>query len=341
MGLITMFALTVFLVYLQPEKPKRLYILYCFWGVLLILMAGFRSPGLDYLNYVSVFYGDNTKSIEPAIVIISWLIRSFTQNHLFLFVIFAALGVSIKFRAIRQLTGLWFLSVLIYLSYNYLYHEMIQIRAGIASGILLLCIKPLSDRNWKLFLILCTIAISFHISALLIFPLWILQNQNFNKRLYLGIILGSYLFAIIGMNFSYLIGFIPIERVQLLFKGYVYSTQQGIQSDYLNIFSVLQMMRVGICLFLIFHLEKLSNSNKYAPILLKIYSLSVASYVLFSDLPVLAVRISQLLGVVEIVLIPLIIYIFTERSRRIAILLPVIIGCVMLGLIVFYRKLIV
>ena len=130
-----------------------------------------RIPGADYQNYTDIFYGINTKVVEPAIILISSAIQTVSYNPIFLFIVFALIGVILKFIAIRQLTELWFLSGAMYICYYFMYHEMIQIRAGVVSGLLLLAVKPVYERNWKVFVSLCLLGLTFHISALLIAPL--------------------------------------------------------------------------------------------------------------------------------------------------------------------------
>ena len=327
--------------FLQPRQPEKWFLGYLLCGFILILLAGFRKIGSDsdMYSYIDIFYRGSEKPIEPAIEIISFIIKSISNNFRVLFLIFAILGVSFKLIAIKQLSSLWFTSILIYVSYYFLYHEMTQIRAGIASGLLLLCIKPIYERDLKRFIIYVALAISFHISAVLIIPLWFLKTKNFNTFLYYVLIIVAYSFALVGINFSYLISFVPIESVQILFKGYIYSTQIGEHSEYLNIFSFMQLLRVSIGFFFIYNIDRISKYNAYTKLIVKIYIFSVISYVIFSDVPVFAVRISQFLGVTEIIAFPLLVYIFTKKSYRIALIFPFLIGVFMISMLLFYRKL--
>ena len=93
---------------------------------------------------------------------------------IYLFLLFAILGVSFKLIAIKQLTELWFLSLILYLSNFFILHEMTQIRAGVASAFLLLCVKPIYDRDLKRFLLFAVLGFLFHYSAIVILPLWFL-----------------------------------------------------------------------------------------------------------------------------------------------------------------------
>ena len=121
---------------------ERLYksILFFVLGFILILIAGFRSEEVvrDYVNYVTYFHDRDFLAVEPAFVVISKIIYSLIGPYpIYLFLLFAILGVSFKLIAIKQLTEQWFLSLVIYLSNFFILHEMTQIRAGIASSFLL------------------------------------------------------------------------------------------------------------------------------------------------------------------------------------------------------------
>ena len=322
-----------------PKKYNHKYF-FIFLSIGLILLAGFRSPTPDYENYVRIFYNVQTKQIEPAMVIISSILHLITNNSIVLFVFIAFFGVTFKLIAIKQLSKLWFLSISIYISYYYMYHELIQIRTGIATGLLLLSIKPIYDRDLKRFLIYTIIAISFHISALMVLPLWFLSINRFNKYMFYAMIIVSYLLIVNGINISYIVGMIPIEEVRVRFEGYMHRTNKGGETNYLNVFSVLQLMRVMLSFTFIYFSNIIYKHNKYAYLLIQIYVLSVVSYVIFSTLPVLAVRVSQFLGIVEIVLIPSIIYIFNTRTREVSKLIPLAIAFFTLSLTLFYRQLI-
>ena len=57
----------------------------------------------------------------------------------------------------------------------------------------------------------------------------------------------------------------------------------------------------------------IAKKNVYSILYLKIYALSLAALVLLSDIPVLAFRISELFQVIEIVLLPLLVYTFKSK----------------------------
>ncbi|HEU4789733.1 MAG TPA: EpsG family protein, partial [Flavobacterium sp.] len=283
------------------------------------------------------YNSDESTRLEPTFTIITTFVKYTFNNPIFVFIIYAFLGVGLKFVAIKQLTKLYLLSALLYFCNFFLLHEMTQIRVGIASGILLLCIKPLYNRNFKGFFFLVLIATSFHYSSVVMLTLWFLNPLSFKRNLYLSIIPLVYFLALSGLTLGSLIERIPITQVQSLYSMYQLQIKNG-EGDVINLFNSLQILRCGILLFLIYFAERLVLINNYAILLIKIYTLALSCFVVFSDIPVVSFRISELLSIVEIILIPLLLCVFKEK--HIAIIFPISIGLLMLLTNLFYVKLI-
>jgi hypothetical protein len=335
--LITLFFYLSVLILTDDKYHEIIFIVL---GVILFLIAGLRAEGVtrDYENYLYAYNNiDISSRFEPTFTIIAFFVKYIFNKPIFLFIIYAVIGVSIKFIAIKQLTNLILLSALLYLSNFFLLHEMTQIRVGVASGILLLCIKPLYERNFKRFFFLVVIAVSFHYTAVVILPLWFLKPISLKKKFYLCVIPFVYLLTLNGLTVGFLIEHVPIPQVQSLYSMYQLQIESG-EGDVINLFNSLQILRCAVLFLLIYFSELLVLKNKYSFLLIKIYTIALACFVLFSDIPVISFRISELLSIVEIVLIPLSIYIFKEK--RMASLLPISIGFIMLIINLFYVKLI-
>lgn len=335
--ILSVFLLTAFsAIYLLEKETKYGYALV---GLALILIAAFRDGAdVDYRGYVDYYNNIEQETIEPTFHLICYLVKIFFfDNVVFLFLIYALLGVSLKLIAIKQLTRLSLLSVAMYISFYYILHDMTQIRAGVASGILLLCVKPLFTRNLKKFLFLAIIASLFHYSALIIFLLWFISPNSLNKNKYACLIPLGYVCYFAGISMSKLLTLLPFDAVQAKVEAYFYLTEfsDGPSS---NVFNVLFLLRCFIAYVILWKVDFIALSNKYTYLLLKIYFLSLFSFLLFADIPGFAFRISELLGIVEIILFPLMIYIYTPR--RISILFPLFVGQLMLSLSLFITQLI-
>lgn len=333
--LILLFLLCIFFSYLK-NVPGWFYYLF---GLVLALVAGFRDVSLfmDSDNYITAFYGDINEKFEWTFVSIVAFSSMISNTPFFMFFIYAILGVLIKIYAIQNLTKLQFLSLAIYISYFYILHDMTQIRAGVASGIFLIGIQYLEGRNLLKYSIICLLAISFHYSAILIIPLYFISPNKINKWLWFSFIPLSYLYHIAGFTLSTFIPMIPIPIVQDLWKIYQFRMTADLNLT-INIFNIGQLLRCCIACFILYYSSLLEKENKYFNLLLKIYILGIISFVLFADIPDIAFRVSQFLLIVEIILIPLIVYIF--KPKALAYAFPAFIGLIFLYLNIFYAKLV-
>lgn len=292
-----------FSIYYKNENIQKA--IFVVFSIFLIIFAGFRSPESvnDYENYVRM-YDFGFDYVEPTFKLISNIVRSHFDNYIYLFLIYAIFGVLTKVFSIKYLTEFYLLSLAIYVSNFYILQELTQIRVGVASGILLMMIKPIYDRDWKLFSLLCFVAALFHYTAIILIPIYFLNPHKISKLFWILIIPISYIVHLIGINLSNLVSYIPFENVQRLWDAYTSDPD----FENINVFNSVQLLRCLISFYLILFAEKIIANNIYFLILIKIYVIGIISFVLFIDLPVLSFRISELLYIVEILIIPFIIY---------------------------------
>lgn len=337
--LFSVFFLVVLSSFFLPKDRIDKYVLFLFLGLVLILTAGFRKEAAvrDYVNYVTYFHEQDFLLVEPAFVLLSNVIHLLIGPYpIYLFVLFATLGVSLKLIAIKQLSELWFLSIVIYVSNFFILHEMTQIRAGIASALLLLCVKPVYDRDLKKFLLFTFLGFVFHYSAIVILPLWFLGLKA-RKNFLLFSIPVAYIIYFSRIN---LITTIPITVIQSKISIYQTLMEMGnVESILINVFNLVFLGKITLFYFLLSKYELIASYNKYVPILMKIYCISLISYPILAVMPPIATRINELFAIVEVVLLPLIYYAFKPIwfSKSIV----VFIGICFLLINLFYVKLIV
>ena len=84
-----------------------------------------------------------------------------------------------------------------------------------------------------------------------------------------------------------------------------------------------------IFFYLMFFSKTITEHNKYFPILIKIFALGIASYATFSFVTVIAERISLLIRVVGIILLPCIAY--TIAPRWLGIVIVLLLGVIYLN----------
>lgn len=288
-------------------------------SLVLVLLSGFRNGDQfpDYSAYLIMYDDIKTDEVivEPSFLLIANIVHFVFNNVLFLFVIYALIGVSIKLTAIKQLTDLWLLSLVVYVSNFFILHEMIQIRAGVAAAFLLLCIKPIYDRNLKKFLLFSLLSMFFHISAIIVLPLWFIVKINKRILIYVLTAIIPIAFCIYFLNLT-ILNFIPIPYVQEKLDLYIYLQELEV-ADFLtgiNVFNYVFLAKILIFYFLLYKHAVITANNKYGMILLTIYGIALFMYPALAMMPVMATRVSELLGVVEIILFPLVYYTFANKD---------------------------
>lgn len=317
--------------------------LYVLVACVLIAICGFREIGSDqdsvaYLKYFNLSDYGMLQVAEPTFIFIASISRAISaENGIFiLFLIYAIIGVSIKFYAINALTELRWLSVITYFSSYFLLHEFTQIRAAVASGLVLLSIKFIFERKVTLFLITVAGASLFHYSALLALPLYFIPTGTLTakEKLAIGLVVpAGVILYFLRFDIIYVI---PIELVRIKIEAY--TAIEAIRSMKLNVFNAVYIFKYIMLYVLLFCSDEISKKSLYFPILIKFYAISMFSYLVLSFNAAFAMRISELFGVVEIVLIPLLYY--AIRPRGLAVVLIVALAVASLALGVYQTELI-
>ena len=294
---------------------------FTFLGLLLILIAGLRPIGIDrdslsYVSFLHISLSDaNFINKEPAFWIINELNRIlFGGNEHTFFLIFAIIGITLKFFAIKKLSLSPIFSVFTYVCLYFILHEMTQIRAGVATAIFLLAIQDIYNRNLKSFLLKTILAMMFHYSAIIMLPVYFLNPYKINFKFFFFLPIFGVFLMFIGINvITILNSFLSILPDFLANKAelYILLLDDG-KFNEINVFNFYYGS-----LLLIYYIMLLYHNyfkSKYDVLLLKLFGLMLFFFYFLSSFPVLAFRVSEFFGVVLIILIPHFAIIFKEKT---------------------------
>ena len=304
--------------------------------IALIAIAGFREVGIDqdsvgYLIYYNLTDDRLSLAAEPSFILIAQLTRTaFADAGLrALFVIYAVLGVTLKYLAIDKLTNLFWLSFITYFSGYFLLHEFTQIRAGVACGIVLFSLYYVQKRQPIHFIAAVVIASLFHYSALVSLVLYFLRPSltSFTKSMIALAIPVAILIKTANIN---LVAALPIELVRN--KIDVYSQLQSLTTIDLNAFNLVYLIKYALVYVFLLFSRPISEKAPGFAIFLQIYALSMASYIALSYNSAFAIRISELYGVVEIVLFPMLVYAFRSSLPGTVAVVALALGNLALGI---------
>lgn len=151
------------------ERDKLL--IYGVFGIALILIAGMRGVGSvpDSDAYEFLYYND-TDSVkmmlyEPSFNFIIDILQSFSLGVNALFFTYAIISVPIHLSLFWKVSKLPLLTLTIYISYYFMMHELVQIRAGAAAGFFLWAVYFYVEKKKLLTLLMILLATLFHYSA--------------------------------------------------------------------------------------------------------------------------------------------------------------------------------
>lgn len=320
----------------SPNKNKGLVWLFYILFIGVTLLRSDELP--DYKGYYDYFLTGKFERAEFGFKFYINTLKYIITSPELLFLSVALLSVGIKWSAIRKLSTYIWGSLLIYLSYFLILHDMIQIRVAVASGLLLWSTKYLYERNAIKFIVTTIIAILFHTSAIVILPLWFINTKTPQKKIYLWMVPIAYIITIMGYAIGYLIAKVPIAQIQELWLMYEYRMANNEGVD-INIFNSLHLMRCFMCTLILFNIDKIAKYCPFAIIWSKIYTISLVAFLLLSDIPVAAFRISELFQIIEILLIPTILLI--PRYRQLGKYLIIVFAGFCLFINIFYNQFIV
>lgn len=288
---------------------------------------------LDYQDYKEAFDIEHSR-MEPTFILITTLIKAYSGDFILLVAFYAILGISLKLWIIKKCSVSFSLSILIYLSNFFLLHDMIQMRVSVSGALFLISLyyNNIGKKYISIFLIL--ISILFHYSAILLVFIFFLNREKINKKLYVSLIPLCYCLALLHIGIPFIIRNLGISYIQVIFEAY--ENNIYVRDSSLNIFNVVQLLKIVLATILLLKINMLKHIYPMSVILVKVYIISISFYALFSEMPVIAVRVSELIGVVEILLIPCLIYLF--RPRKIGYSFVILISLFVLVMNVFYNN---
>lgn len=328
---------TILLALLKDIVYRYRIFIYLGLSVILILTAGLRPVGLDpdSVNYEGTFlnYEDPNilEGIEVTFLFISRIVHFFSNDVHWLFIIYAIFGVGLKVYAVRRLSSLYFLPIAIYLSYYFVQHECMQIRTGVLSGLMLLMVYYLGNKEKKKAFVLLAFGTLFHYSAILLIPLFFLSNSELKKRhliIWTCIIPVAYLIHFAGITLFFdNIAELPLVGTKL--DNYQTSTIKDTNDFGINVFSPLNLFTIAIYYYLLFFHKTIEYFDKFFPIMIKTMGLGLFIFAAMSFFPVVADRITMLYKTVSILLFADIYY--TLKPQWLSVTLITCIGIIFLN----------
>lgn len=281
-------------------------------GLILLLYATFKNPYAvaDGQNYIDALAGSKI-ILEPTFNVLSDIINTYLNRDVtWLFFIYSLIAITCKLQSISILSKLPIFCLIIWVTDFYPLHELGQIRAAAATGVFLLSLKSLYHRQFRIYIVYTLIATLLHFSAFLMIALIPLSVKKINIRIWYFAVFISIIWAVMGLDIISVMKYIP-GIGEDKYEAYL-SVQKSLNN--VSVFSPIVIGKFLITIVLLLRVNLLQKHNKYAILLLKIILISTIARFIFASNVSIAFRISEFFGTVEIILFPMLIYLFKQKQ---------------------------
>lgn len=317
-----LFFLVLSLVRIGEYKKHNALMMILLVGISLIF--GFRyGVGKDYFTYENSFYYDYNSSFEPIYNLFSVIIKNTMGEFFYLTLIISFLTnlfiyLGIVKRDIKNIYAI--LAIFIYMSSMALIFANLM-RQGLSVAIFFYCSSFIKERNFKKYLTYIILGAGFHISMLLMLPLYFVRKLKITLKIYSLLIIAAYTMVITGFSQ------IAINKIAFYLPNYsfYYNSSFFFLKDY-DVLSYGVLVKV-ILLFLLLLFTRKVN-----------YQLEVNYYMLGLVINVLSIssfmfdRIGIYFQIFGLVAIPqLLLFIKNSRLKKLLFLLTLIISILLLA----------
>jgi hypothetical protein len=187
-----------------------------------------------------------------------------------------------------------------YVSWYYVLFEMNAIRVGIANAVLIMGLRHILSGNLLRFAPFVVIGSLFHVSAIVgLLLILVVRLIKIDARFIALMLAGSVILSFVPMA----VVFEPLGRLNDKIRDYFVLLQQQKTYSTINVFNAITLLRMAILCALLYTLSHIRWSN-IEQLGLWAMGISLALYFSLASFPVVAGRLSQLIGMFQIFVTP-------------------------------------
>lgn len=280
----------------------------------LVLFAGFKPSGFDrdYYNYYNYFIeGDiDWFRFEPFFNVIVILVNYLGLPFYIFLTIISLISIYIKYKFIRALSSSALFSLLVYISFFYILHDLTQIRVALALSFILISVYFFLDKKHKISLFFMFAGVLFHYSVLIFVILFIFNSYNKKIFWYALPAIGFFLGYASPVIASFLIGYLP-ELISWRLRVYLESEEHI--SNPINIFNYHASFSLLIYYFVLTNVDRLKSYKVECLIFVKMLGFGLFFFYALSFIPVLSFRIFELFSISLVFLFPFVVLFFKQK----------------------------
>lgn len=302
-------------------------------GFILIVSIGFvvsfRFESVDYYSYQRIYDGlewdfskfsffiydlNHSTPIETGFAVFNLIVKSTFDSFYFFIALFSIVSLTIKYTAFKKMSPYFLVSILLYLSDEYFWKDMGQIRNAMASGVVLWALYFAFKHRFFLFSFLVILAMLFHSAAIVAFPFYFVRYLSSRLLMLLAIVISILVAYFYGglstllLQLAESIGFSESSRI-IKYADSKYA--EGIRLGGGTF--LIRLSLVFLCISLYANLSRVWNINKFY---IPIYVYSVAILFLFNDYEIIGSRVYDMLAMpIACIIIPSFILLFKGYER--------------------------
>lgn len=294
------------ILFLLPQKKKNRelhHYIYLFFYIALVVIAVTRPENTaDTDNYTAAFRtGMASSRLEPMYFLIVQFARWFPFPVVVGFTIYALLSITPRFFYInKQSINIW-ASLMVYMSYCYIAQDIIAIRSAVASAILLLVIWFRLQNKIKYMIAAILVATLFHYTALVFFAIMIIKPNKNNRLFYIALLVGSYFLYFLEFDIRTVF---PILNY-LSFLEYNLTDYYNSTAEVYGTLNGPQILRLTTCVFFWIFVNKIKATNPYALTYLKVFTISLCMFPIFSSVATMGYRLYEIFASAEAIGLPI------------------------------------
>lgn len=175
----------------------------------IILLSAFASiysqtGSIDYPGYESYFECISIPEcaedlvVEPSFKLIVNVFQGTMGTNFWLFIsTYSVLAIVIKLYFLKKYSPFFMLSVLVYVCYNFLIHDMTQVRAALSLAFFWLAVDKYSENSLKKSFVFFMLAVVLHASAVAGGVIYFLNKRTLNKAFFFFVVIFAYAISFI------------------------------------------------------------------------------------------------------------------------------------------------
>lgn len=275
--------------------------------LLFIFFTTFRvEVGGDWFKYNIAYHNHST--FEPLYTFLQNSL-SYFDNFQFLVFTISAIVISLFFSAINKYSNFFALSIIVWLSTNYLSFGLL--RQSISVALFFYSIQFIYSNDKTKYFIFSILALGFHYSAIILFPLYYFLKNNYSKRNILTILI----IAAIGLKLDIFntiidtfINFLSFNNVAKYLIDERLSVEMG--------FGVRFFEALGIFTIALLYKNYLEIKFKYFYLFFNLLFGYLLVYIVLNNTMVFVVRFIKYFEISYIILIPYLSVLIKNRIQK-------------------------